>query len=403
MLLRLFACLQVYNFLFPIKFFFFPYFGFLFTLLGVFLGFFYNYLYDRNQLNSALLKNVFFVSLLLSIFSAFSILYNSSHDYVPLVQGMKFFWVFLSGYFIFYLLYFVYGDKVNMKIIGLLVYFGALVALTCILEFISNDFKVFLDFLIDTSGNIDYAESFRSHGLASSGGAALSLCMALVFILSLTKVCREELGKITPLLSLVIFISTLFIGRSGLLLCVVAIAIFLTIKFSYFIKFVSLFLFFLAVFLIFSPLSEEELNIIYSYSFEPVKNFNETGSIRTKTSDHLGTMFFIPNFENIIFGGGYWRYPIYPYFLSDVGYLKVLLGFGLIGFLVFYFFSLFIYFKAFFYYSFKFGDRRLYLLLFFSLFLFEVKEAFLIQNYAFKVLVLLVISSVICKKKEVRL
>ena len=272
-------------------------------------------------------------------------------------------------------------------------FFGGVIAATSILEFFSPSFKNALDAFIDTSGNIDYAESFRSHGLASSGGAALSLSMALIFILSLTKVCKSELGKITPVISLIVFCSTLFIGRSGLLLCAMAVVVFLTTKVSSLIKFLGIMLCFLVVFHIYSPFTEEQINIIYSYSLEPIKSFNETGSFESKTSEHLQTMFFIPDVENIFLGGGYWRYPIFPYSLSDVGYLKVLLGFGLIGFIVFYAFSFFMYYNSYKSYSALFGDRRLFFLLFFSLFFFEIKEAFLIQNYAFKILVILVVSS----------
>lgn len=393
MFLKIFVFFQVYNFLFPIKFSFFSSFGFIFTLFGVFVGIFYCFLCDRSKFNSYLLKQVFIVSFLLSFFSIFSVLYNKSDDYISIVQGFKFFWVFLSGYFIFYLLYRVYRCDADRKIIGLIVFFGGIVAATSILEFFSPSFKTVLDTFIDTSGNIDYAESFRSHGLASSGGAALSLSMALIFILSLTKVCKNELGKITPALSLIVFCSTLFIGRSGLVLCTMTIVVFLITKTSSLIRFLGLVLCFLVFFLLYSPLNDEQINIIYSYSLEPIKSFNETGSFESKTSEHLKTMFFIPDIENIFLGGGYWRYPIFPYFLSDVGYLKVLLGFGLIGFIVFYFFSFFIYYKSYKYYSFMFGDRRLFFILFFSLFFFEIKEAFLIQNYAFKILVILVVSS----------
>lgn len=53
-------------------------------------------------------------------------------------------------------------------------------------------------------------------------------------------------------------------------------------------------------------------------------------------------MYFLPEWNHFLYGGGYWRYPTHEYLLSDVGYIKMLMGYGIFGFLVFYIFIFFL-------------------------------------------------------------
>ena len=160
---------------------------------------------------------------------------------------------------------------------------------------------------------------------------------------------------------------------------------------------VSCFLFFVFVFSI-GELQEEHLNIIYSYSLEPVKNFIETGEFSSSSTSHWSTMFFIPDVFHFLLGGGYWRFPIYPYELSDIGYIKTLMAFGVFGAIYFYLFNFWLYAFSAKVWLYRGGGFCFSMFFpFFILFIVEFKEAFLIQNYSFKLLSLLIVSAFIIK------
>lgn len=388
----LFALL-VYNFVFPIRLKILP--GseiFLYLVTMSMAIFHFNYLKRFYKLE--IFQPLIFFTLALLILAIFSILLNNSYDLLPLISIVKFvFAIFLS--FIFSLISLKkYGEYSFKIIIILFVLSCLLISITCMLEFFFPIFKMIFANLINTSGNIEYAESFRVHGLATGGGASLSVGLAIGSVLSLF-LSNNYKGSQSILwggIAFYIFITTILVGRTGFFL----LLLFYFSHFSFKLSLKSILLVSLVMFLVFfivSQLNEDVLNLLYGYGLEPIKNYNETGSFESKTTNQVINMFYLPEPLHFLFGAGYWRYPTHGYSLSDVGYMKVLMSYGIFGFIIFYLFQFFIYLKAFIFYSKKFNSKLIFLFIFFIMFLTEFKEEFFVQNYAFKMIVFLAVFS----------
>jgi|GEM_PF-6153402 len=82
-------------------------------------------------------------------------------------------------------------------------------------------FRQFIgDFLIE-AGNIDFTEGFKFRGLASSGGAALSVTQPIALLIALYLLDKRVIGSLLLTLFIVIlFSSSMVIGRTGIILSV---------------------------------------------------------------------------------------------------------------------------------------------------------------------------------------
>ncbi|WP_371192558.1 hypothetical protein [Glaciecola sp. SC05] len=105
-------------------------------------------------------------------------------------------------------------------------------------------------------------------------------------------------------------------------------------------------------------------------------------------------MFYWPSVEHFLFGAGFLNESNHGYYLPDPGIMKILLAFGIFGFISFYLFNIFSaaiflrFFDSFNDFSVKIFMATLILLTF----AFEFKEPGLYQNYNFKIFALLVMS-----------
>lgn len=386
-----FIALLIYNFVYPIRLNLIPNIEFfLYLLLLSQLVFHQKYFLSANRL--LLFYFVVCTSAILLILSLFSVLLNSSDDLLGVVSIVKFVFAIVISYLVSLILIRNYQSDSLLILMRIIILSTLLISITCILEYFIPSVKNFLARVIATSGNIVYEDSFRVHGFATGGGASLSVGLAIGAVLSLF-LAKKATGVISlfwAVTSTIIFVSTLFVGRTGFFL--------LTLFFSaYFINNLSVrsllfagFVTFL-LYVLMGTLNEDQLNILYSYSLEPVKNYIEYGSFESKTTSALMERLYFPDVSHLIFGAGYWRYPTHGYMLSDTGYMKVLMAYGMFGFLAFYLLQLYIYTTAYKWFNriyavkFKFG----FAFVFFVLFVVELKEEFFVQNYAFKILILL--------------
>jgi len=94
-------------------------------------------------------------------------------------------------------------------------------------------FRQFIgDFLIE-AGNIDFTEGFKFRGLASSGGAALSVTQPIALLIALYLLYKRVIGSLLLTLFIVIlFSSSMVIGRTGIVLMPVAAIIFLIFNYK---------------------------------------------------------------------------------------------------------------------------------------------------------------------------
>lgn len=80
-----------------------------------------------------------------------------------------------------------------------------------------NDFRLAVESVLAPAGNLDWKTVDRFRGIASSGGAGLSICTPIYIALVAYLFEKEKLGIIsTIILSLIGIMATLVIGRTGL-------------------------------------------------------------------------------------------------------------------------------------------------------------------------------------------
>lgn len=394
-----FAFILIYNFIFPIRLNFIPGSEIILYVLSFSVIFFIR----NNIINN--LKSKEFLSLLLIIFVLFqfgiiSHLINTSTDFYQFVMLIKYVFAFVLSIVLINFIIKIFHQESLILLLNFIILSGLLVAASCLLEFFLPEFKVFFALLIDTSGNIVYEDSFRVHGLATGGGASLSIGLMLTSLISfLMSKKTDGIKSIVYFLVFVfIYLCLLIVGRTGFFLLSFVIILYLIKNFYSFKVLIVMLVFSMLVYSSYFMLNEDVKNIIMGYGLEPINNFLQHGRFESKTTSHLSEMYYFPDVEHFFIGAGFWRYPTHDYILSDVGYMKVLLSFGIFGFLIFYLLQLVVYTRAFIFYKKLYNESFITFFIFFSLFIVEFKEAFFVQNYAFKILTLLVVFYFVKKK-----
>jgi len=266
-------------------------------------------------------------------------------------------------------------------------------SLIIILEYVVPNMKGAVESLLyqDMGANINYADhAFRLRGIASSGGAGLSIVNALGVLLIAFLVFKRQLHALAgTAFSLVIVASNVFTGRTGLIFGILFLLILLGIILARNVRagaagigYVILF-FLTAPFLVKAIFNFELDPEIANWAFEWVDGLM-SGEISSSSSDDLGTMLFLPDHVgHLLFGIGYFEGEgaIYP--RSDSGYVKTIMTIGCLGGAVFYGVIAYMLLRM----------RKMesnFSLLVFSILIFmfvvEIKEPFLYQNFAARVI-----------------
>jgi hypothetical protein len=115
-----------------------------------------------------------------------------------------------------------------LKIISFIVFINSVVIL---LEVIFPELKDIIESFLKPAGNIDWAQSFRHRGLASSGGASLSIIFPVSSIIVFYLFKNDKIN----FLFLILFISVyamacVFVGRTGLVLMLFVIFVFILLR-----------------------------------------------------------------------------------------------------------------------------------------------------------------------------
>ena len=112
--------------------------------------------------------------------------------------------------------------SISRIFVGIIIFNSIIV----LLEFYNPPIRLLLESFLIPDGKVDYANGLRFRGLASAGGASLSvahgLCVPLLYYLFR----KNSIGPLVLLLSVsVIFASLIFIGRSGFVVALLGILI----------------------------------------------------------------------------------------------------------------------------------------------------------------------------------
>jgi hypothetical protein len=119
---------------------------------------------------------------------------------------------------------FVSKTDTGLKLYLSCVFLQALIIITA---FFVMELRSFLGELINVSANYDYNYIYRSIGLTSASGAALSVIQATGFITGLIIISNEKKFNSTNIMVIiggsVSGISSIFVGRTGILICLLAL------------------------------------------------------------------------------------------------------------------------------------------------------------------------------------
>jgi len=226
------------------------------------------------------------------------------------------------------------------------------------LSFFSTDFRYLMSLIFHRDELVggDHLTLLRVPGFVGSGGDGLSLnhgLLCTVAALGVFSLYPKSLKR-TLLLGLIIVANTgsAFTGRSGFYLASVLIAIIIltykngklrALRFFYFI------LFAVFVLLILSTFSSQigtyglALRDEYGYEYPIVRlldgfiNMNSDGVYEDRTISRLlhGMIFFPPDPLRLLIGNNDFGQMPVNYIESDIGYIRMIHGFGLIGILFF--------------------------------------------------------------------
>jgi len=295
------------------------------------------------------------------------------------------------------------GDIVDIyfRALGLIYVAIALHGLIMVFQFLYPDFRDFIYSFTMAKYQLEFYQNFRMAGLSGAGGAQVSFVQGLGFCLGAFLWTKSRAKKTIIFLNVILVLSVILSGRSGLIpIILVTLFIFINnlilllnggvIKKEFFsVKmFLGLFLLgLLSVFGLFRLLENEYLVIALERTFATFISYSETGEFSDNTLVALSNMFILPaDFFHILFGkASYLENNTYYDLNTDIGYFRIIWGYGVLGLSIHILFYL-----SMLWYSFKFGIvRRFFLevnvLLIFLILLFNSKEIFFFSKMSFQI------------------
>jgi len=250
---------------------------------------------------------------------------------------------------------------VSTKLVCL--YFIAVCICQCIIalgvEF-NNDFKVFVDALA-IQDQAALTKGNRMYGFGASldtAGIRFSISLIMIVYLACTDESSASTGSTVFYVIAFSLISVVgnMVARTTLVGVIVSLVLLLFLKrntwmlFNFRVVLIALTLFTLSsIWVIYLYNNNEEVYDLIRFGFEPFFNYFGGGDFATSSNEMLRHMYVFPdNFKTWIIGDGYFNNPNThdPYYVgqssvqgfymgTDVGYLRLIFYFGLIGLLTF--------------------------------------------------------------------
>jgi len=289
---------------------------------------------------------VFASFLFLFLYSVFVITINGAVD----LTFIRISFEFLLKYFIalFFLAYFLngwLGYKFD-RLVKVLLFAFFIQATFIYLMLIFPSFQSFIFDYIRAGGlGVEIEGAWRLRKVGLTGWAAYDMAVNMVlplFILPLISIKKRWFFTLY-----IYFLGAAFIsGRTAFLAIPIIyfISVFIYLKYSYTPKSVRNVLLILpfCCFVVFSVvafllpvLKVDGLDILIEWILELFVNFID-GDIGTSSTNKLFTMFFVPEVLTFLFGDGYYVTSEGGYYMgTDVGYLRLILFFGVVGVLSF--------------------------------------------------------------------
>jgi hypothetical protein len=276
----------------------------------------------------------------------------------------------------------------------------------CIIVAILNSSIIFLEFsspkiksiiesylLQNTEGLIYEEHQFMLRGIASAGGAGLSVFNAVAILFIIYQCINKKIAASFALSgALFITCSNVFIGRTGLILGLLFTSVLFLIILRRYLKsgfkglLSAVSIGFGLLFLIHFSMNSILDEAVATWAFEWLNDIS-SGKIVTASSDDLKTMLFLPDDAiHLFFGIGFFEGigKIYP--RTDSGYLKTILSIGIPMSILLYSAIIFMFIQVN-----KVSSKYFWLVIFVIavMMVVEVKEPFFYQNFAARVILLL--------------
>ena len=307
-------------------------------------------------------KNLFTIGIiaaLVSLSGLLAVTYNETPDYTYATYLGSFFLWFFSAYFVVAVL-----KKLHGKVGGEMIcnYLVLLCVLQCISVLLIDNYPGFQSWADSTFLGLSYASEIkRLYGLGPSldiGGSRFAAVLLMIgYMLTLDKVTKNAKLMYMYIFSfLFILVVGSMVGRTTSVGGGIAL-LFMFWKNKELLfspknqKFLITFLFILMLGLIISIYyynNNEGFRENVRFAFEGFFNWWETGEWKTTSTDRWKTMIIWPdNMKTWLIGDGYFNGPsdIDPYYVgppnsgfykwTDVGYLRFIFYFGLVGLLTF--------------------------------------------------------------------
>lgn len=257
----------------------------------------------------------------------------------------------------FYYIY-IFKNKLDLdfnRILKYLFIISLIQSIFILLNWYVPSFKVLIVNLL--TFHFDALNYYRATGISYGTGDGLSFIQAIGFMSGYYLLFQEKRKYCLNIIYLfIIFISMIFVGRTGIILAILFVGIYTLYKFKdsavYLIKLLMLFVFFSFIFILlvqyFAP---EKMTKMLHWAFEFYFSYVESGKIETSSTNALLNMFFLPNSEiSLFFGDGYYMNPYAKnmnYIHSDSGYIRTIFfgGFLTMSIIIFYFIYLIIFLK----------------------------------------------------------
>ncbi len=240
------------------------------------------------------------------------------------------------------------GYTIN-DFIDIVINIMAIQGLLMLLQFISADFRALIQGLLGSAKikSVGTFQWFRGLGVALSKNYDFSLLQSFGMFLIMSKFLRNKIVIADYFKIFLIVFSIIISGRTGFIGLGLAAAIFLfkTLRYKIFVNFMKKAGFALIVIYSLYTVSAYVVpnihnsinNNLLPWAFEFYYNFIETGEFSTSSSDQLSeSHYYELSDETIVFGDGkYVREDGFYYGLTDAGYMRQTLYFGVIGILIF--------------------------------------------------------------------
>lgn len=328
---------------------------------------------------------LFLLSLSVCILSFISILYNGTCDSVYVTFPVSILLVLSAGYFVIFFFEKTYGyasfKLIANYIIGAVVFQMFISIFFFLFPVLKNLFNsiIVLDSLEADALALTAEIRLSGFGINFFDAGVLNSCVLILIAILLSKEhCKRNLILYSWAFFLILVVGCMM-SRTTLLGGGLAIGILVyrfrinLLRLPFNIGIICKILFWIgAVFIGVFKLIPEELfekyGIMFNFGFEIFINYFKDGEFRTASTDDLLTAYVLPNnLKTIIIGDGFYADPFMPesayYMGTDVGFLRLIYYFGLMGlvsFLSFYAYSCYIGYQ-------KNREYKLFFLLFFIL------------------------------------